>query len=263
MRRVADVIRAGASARRTILVDDEENVARAVDHGVVLDGLYLAEGFQPSDEVLDAARRDRVPIHRVSAHVLKELFGSEKRSRLFALARPPRRPRLEDLVRRKGDIVVLDGVRITGNIGAITRTACALGAAGVVLVDSGLASVLDRRVVRASRGTVFAMPMVLATREGLEGFLREHGIPLVSLAADASEPVHGIGRIGGRIALLMGSERSGASAELEGVASRRFSIPMEEVVDSLNVSVAAAIALHEHRRGTERPTAGRGPSSAP
>src|SRR5699024_3645568 len=122
------------------------------------------------------------------------LFGDRKCSRVFALARAPRRPKLRDLNGTKGDIIILDGVRIDGNIGAITRTACALDAAGVVLIDSGLRTTLDRRLIRASRGLVFAPPVILATRAECIEFIGQERITLATLSADAVDPLRSICR---------------------------------------------------------------------
>lgn len=278
LRRVADVLRAGASARKTILIEDEDNIREAVRHGVVLKGLFVtgrglpstprpAEGSAESAataepgtaatdpppaplalpvEIAEAVTRSQLTVYRVTPAAAKEIFGSAKRARLFALASPPRAAILSDLP-ENGDIIVLDGVTIVGNIGAITRTARALGAAGVVAVGSGLESAFDRRLVRASRGTVFALPLVLADAEEVAAYVREKEIPLVVLSRDADHQVTALAEEPGRVALLAGSERRGPSAALAGITDRAVSIPIDPEVDSLNVSVATGIALFAHR----------------
>jgi tRNA G18 (ribose-2'-O)-methylase SpoU len=245
-RRIADALR-GRSAR-LFVIDDEENIRRAVRCDVRLESLYLTEGLAPSGISTLRAVPYAVPCRVLSVNLAKRLFGGDKRSRVFALAHPPPQPALEDLSTNAGDIVVLDGVQLVGNIGAITRTACALGAAGLVLVDSGLRTNLDRRLVRASRGLVFAIPVILASRGEFSDYARREQIPLACLSADAPEPLSAIGAVPERLALVMGSERRGISDGLLAHASYRYSIPMTPDVESLNVSVAAAIALYEHRR---------------
>jgi TrmH family RNA methyltransferase len=249
-RRVTDVLRGPAGAGRTFLIDDEENIVQAVRGGIRLDGLYLTDDAPPAHEMMRAAQG--TPVHVISARVGKELFGVEKRSRVFALARTPRPPALADVTHRPGPIVVLDGVRLAGNIGAIIRTACALDAAGVVLVDSGLTSALDRRLIRASRGHVFSLPVVLAGRRAVRGYLQEQGVGIATLTARASTPLSAIGELPDRIGLLLGSERAGASDDLDSLATHRYFIPMSAEVESLNVSVAAAIALYAHREASTR-----------
>lgn len=251
-RRVRDILRAGSSARRTVLIDDEENIVQALRSGVRLESLYFAEhGPVVNEEVLAATISSRIPVHRVSVSTLAAIFGPEKRTRVFALADRPRPRTLADLARMEGDVVVLDGVRLAGNIGAITRSAAALGAAGVILIDSGITSTYDRRLIRASRGLVFSLPVVLSTHQQVADFLRETSIMLVGLAADASAPLAELSEIPGRLALLLGSERAGASEALVALASRHYTIPIDPGIDSLNVSVAGAIALYERGRGTQ------------
>ncbi|MFC4555369.1 TrmH family RNA methyltransferase [Georgenia faecalis] len=249
-RRVAEVLRTPPADQRTIVIDDVENIAQAVACGIRLDAVYVADTL--GDVVLPPGASRATPVHRISARASTALFGVDKRARVFALAPRPAPATLEDLLHRDGDVVVLDGVRLAGNIGAVTRSACALGAAGVVLLDSRLASTMDRRLIRASRGLVFALPVVLSTREDLAAFVRRHGIPVVGLGAGASAPLRAIGAVRERVAIVAGSERAGLSAEVGSLAAHNYAIPMDPRVESFNVSVATAIALYERRCGNRR-----------
>lgn len=246
-RRIADVLRNRSEKPNVFVLDDPENIEQAVACGVELDSLYFAASASRAQ--LAGAEAADVPRHVLDDAVLRTMFGEQKRSRVFALARAPRRPELSDLIGTTGDIVILDGVRIVGNIGAITRTACALGAAGVVLVDSGLRTILDRRLIRTSRGLVFATPVVLATRAECIEFVRQRRLVLAALSSDAVEPLSSIRAARERLALVMGGEREGLSPELDALTTYRYAIPMASNVESLNVSVAAGIALFEHRTG--------------
>jgi tRNA G18 (ribose-2'-O)-methylase SpoU len=80
--------------------------------------------------------------------------------------------------------------------------------------------------------------------------LRDTSATLASLSADATTPLSQLATVPGRVVLLLGSERRGPSAELDGLAARRFSVPMDESVESLNVSVAGGIALYERFAAT-------------
>jgi TrmH family RNA methyltransferase len=245
-RRIADVLRNRTARPSIFVLDDLENIEQAIDCGVEIDSLYLSTSADPSTFL--GIKAD-VPHHVLDDSVTRALFGEQKRSRVFALARAPKRSSLRDLNGTTGDIIILDGVRIVGNIGAITRTACALGAAGVVLVDSGLRTVWDRRLIRASRGLVFAIPVVLTTRAQCAEFIRQEQIVLAALSADAVEPLSSIRAAPERLALAMGSEREGISRELGALTTYRYSIPMASKVESLNVSVTAGLALFEHGTG--------------
>lgn len=248
-RRIADVLRSSGGRSRTIVIDDVENIATAVQYGVVLDSVYCAPGGEEQCRSR-LGSQPTTPLYVLSNRVNRSLFGKGRRSRVFALAKAPRPRRLTDLHDRPGDIVILDGVRTTGNIGAITRSACAFGAAGVVLVDSDLSQVSDRRLIRASRALVFALPVILAAVEEVQDLLQSEQVPLVGLKPHASTTLRSIHAIESRLGLLLGSERSGASTRLEGMVTQEVAISMTSGVESLNVSVAAAIALHE-RRGSQ------------
>lgn len=246
-RRIADVLRSRSAKPKVCLLDDPENIEQAVASGITLDSLYVTaslceRGFPP----LAGVGHD-VPLYALDDAVARELFGEHKHARVFALARAPRPSTLRDLVDAEGDVIVLDGVRIVGNIGAITRTACALGSAGLILINSGLRTTLDRRLIRASRGLVFARPIVIADHAECVDFIRHERLKVAALAAGAADPLSSIRMVNERLALVLGSERAGISPELAGITTHRYAIPMTPSVESLNVSVAAGIALYEHR----------------
>lgn len=256
-RRVRDVLRSG---RRAFVVDDEAPIAHVLAAGVELAGVYATTG---EEEVLHRiTRASGAPGYLLGTALAQQLLGSGKTARVFALARHGRAPTLADVTARGGDVVVLDGVRIPGNLGAVVRSACAFDAAGVVLLDSDLTSVLDRRLVRASRGLVATIPVVLSDPATLLAHLAEHEIEVVGLDAAALEPLVAIAGTPQRLALLLGSERRGASPAMTAGA-RRVRVPMPGAVDSLNVSVAAALALYQ-RQLADGPasTAGSGRNAA-
>lgn len=247
-RRVADVLRNRSSTPRVFVIDDAENIAQAIASGIRLESVYTTRSAT-SDSLAQLKIGDDAPQYVLEDRVAGELFGEQKRARVFALARAPRTPALDDLRGARGDVVVLDGVRLVGNIGAIARTACALGAAGMILLDSGLRTTRDRRLIRASRGLVFSLPIVLAERAECVRFLRREHVSIATLSPDARTPLRAIRSVADRVAIVLGSERNGVSQDLDALADRRFSIPMTPGVESLNVSVAAGIALYEHGAG--------------
>lgn len=251
-RRLADVLRSRSEKPKVFVLDDLENIEQAISCGIELDSLYVTESVVARRLPTLAGVGPDAPLHVLEDAVAQTIFGEQKSARVFALARAPRPAKLHDLTGTTGDVVVLDGVRIAGNIGAIARTACALGAAGMVLVDSGLQTVLDRRLIRASRGLVLAMPVVLTSRAECADFIRREGLTAVSLSAEAAEPLSAIRDAPDRLALILGSERGGVSPELHTLTARGYAIPMTPNVESLNVSVAAGIALYEHQTGISR-----------
>lgn len=242
VQRIDDLVRRPRAATRTLLVEDPEPLAHALEAGVEVLGVYAAEGTDVGAQLGAAARSRDVTVQEIATPLWNELFRGERKPDVVGVAKAPRPARLADLAERTGDVVVLDGVRIVGNIGAAVRTAYALGAAGVVLVDSELPHPLDRRVVRASRGYVFSLPVVPVSREEAVAGVRELDLPAVAFATGGDLSTSDLPGLGERVVLVFGSEKRGASAELTADA-RTVAIPMRASAESLNVSVAVGIAL--------------------
>jgi tRNA G18 (ribose-2'-O)-methylase SpoU len=245
VQRIIDVTKPSRSVVRTALIEDAEPLVQCIRAGLDFTEVYGLETHPVPSELLAACQERNIPIRLIGASIVNQLFKTDKRPKTFGIARVPKPWRFADLAQTTGDVIVLDGVKIVGNIGAIVRTSYALGAGGIVLVDSDLVSIADRRLVRASRGYVFSLPVVLASREEAIGHFRESNMRLISFDADGELTVDDLRGVNERAALLFGSEKTGASSEFEGVSVSTVSIPMNPAAESLNVSVSAGIALHE------------------
>ena len=245
VRRILDVTKSSRANIKTTLIEDPEPLVQCIRAGVEFAEIYGIETQPPPVELMDLCRERNIPVRLFATSVVNQVFKGERKPKTFGIARVPRPSRFSDLVKRGGDVIVLDGVKIVGNIGAITRSALALGASGIVLVDSDLTSVADRRLIRSSRGYIFSLPVVLATREEAITFVRKEGIPMVVLDADGEVPLKSLGENPDRLALLFGGEKGGASEMFEEAASASISIPMLTSTESLNVSVSVGIVLHE------------------
>ena len=243
--------REGRRATNLLLIDDEENIAQALQARLQLHSLFITTGKE-----FPAALRSVVPpstpVYEVSAGAVKKLFGNDKLARLFALAEVPRRVELESLSAIPGDIIVLENLSISGNIGAIIRTALALGAGALVLLNTDPADLYDRRLIRASRGHVFAMPIVATTTSSLLDFCKQHGLELLVTASTGEVAVDELAGMQRRLVMAFGAEKDGCSPDLVGAAAARVRIPLQPGVESLNVSAAAAIVLYQ--RSQSNPT---------
>lgn len=228
---------------RLILIDDEDNIVQALRAGLNVRAVFRSghATFSP-----DFERRlpPTVSHYEIAWRTCKKLFGNGRLSRIFATAdRPPPRS-LDALLPLTRDIVVLDGVGISGNIGAIIRSCVAMGARGLVLVNAETADVFDRRVIRASRGHVFASGIVTAAVQNLIEFCARHGLPLVVTEPRASTTIGALSHMPRPLALVYGSEKGGCSPLLRQAATLSVGIPTLATVESLNVAAAAAIALY-------------------
>jgi tRNA G18 (ribose-2'-O)-methylase SpoU len=160
-------------------------------------------------------------------------------------------PALREVLDAADRVVVLEDLADTTNVGAIFRSAAALGWDAVVLTPRG-GDPLYRRAVRTSMGAVFALPWTRLDHRTGPGELADAGLERVALtpAADAT-PLDDVDPAP-RIALLVGTEGPGLSSRWLSQADRRARIPMHAGVDSLNVSAAAAIALYALGRRRDR-----------
>ena len=140
-------------------------------------------------------------------------------------------------------VLVLDQTEKPGNLGACLRTASACGVTAVVLTDP-VCEPYNPNAIRASRGTIFSLNLRVATRDEFQACARAQRIPLFAARVDASQELWQQDFVGGG-AILFGSEALGLGSEWELPEVRPFSIPMQGVTDSLNLSISAAVTLYE------------------
>ncbi len=143
-------------------------------------------------------------------------------------------------------VLVVEGVEKPGNLGAMLRTADAVGIDAVIVADP-TTDVANPNVVRASLGCVFTVPVATASSEEAIGFLGDRGIEVAATLTTATTS-HWDADLTGPIALVVGTEHEGLSAAWLEAASRPVRIPMAGEADSLNASVSAAVVLYEAAR---------------
>lgn len=147
-------------------------------------------------------------------------------------------------------LVVCESVEKPGNLGAILRTADAAGADAVLAADP-VTDWGNPNVIRASKGTVFSVPVVSAPVDRVLDRLRRDGVRIVA-ATPVGEFAHTGVDLRGPLAIALGAEHRGLSADLSEAADLRVRIPMKGRVNSLNVSASAAVLLYEALRQRDR-----------
>lgn len=187
---------------------------------------------------------DSVPVYTGSRELLAGLTGYTLTRGVLCAMERPLLPSVEEVCREARRIVVIDGVTDTTNIGAIFRSAAALGIDGVLLTATSC-DPLNRRAVRVSMGSVFLVPWTWldAPVESLRGLgfktaamaLSRDSIPVDDKSL-AREP---------KLAIVMGTEGDGLAKETIEQADYVVRIPMYHNVDSLNVAAASAVAFWE------------------
>jgi len=139
-------------------------------------------------------------------------------------------------------VVVTEDVEKPGNVGAILRSADAVGADAVIAV--GGTDLFNPNVIRASIGTVFSVPVASAPAADVAAWLREAGVRIVTSRVDAAD-LHVEADLTGALAIVLGSEATGLSDAWRSSDVAAVRLPMLGVADSLNVSAAAAVLLYE------------------
>jgi TrmH family RNA methyltransferase len=227
------------------IVDGAREILRALDAGIDVQTAFVAPQLVRSADATAAADRLRqlgVGVE-VSPAVLEKIAFGDRSDGLVVIVRVPTRT-LADL-RLSDDplVVVLEGVEKPGNLGAILRSADAAGAAAVIAADA-LTDLANPNVIRASVGTVFAVPVVAATSAATSDWLRQNGIRPVAAIVGASTPWTDAD-LTGAVAIVLGSEAAGLTDTWRHGPVTAVSVPMAGVADSLNVSTAAAVLLFE------------------
>ena len=206
----------------------------------------LCENKHIDGDAADIIKRcGDIPVYTGSRALLAELTGyTLTRGVLCAMRRKPS-PALTDILKDARRVCVIDAVCDTTNIGAIFRSAAALGIDAVLLTRSSC-DPLNRRAIRVSMGTVFLVPWTW-----LDGYdqLHDLGFKTAAMAlSDDSIPLDDpILKQQERLAVIMGTEGDGLPKETIGKADYVVRIPMSHEVDSLNVAAAAAVAFWELR----------------
>jgi len=187
-----------------------------------------------------------MPVYTGSREVLASITGyTLTRGVLCAMRRPVELP-VAEVVRGSRRLVVIDGVTDTTNIGAIFRSAAALGIDAVLLTRTSC-DPLNRRSIRVSMGSVFLVPW--AWLDGPVQSLGAFGFKTVAMAlTDSSVPIDDPAlNAEERLAIVMGTEGDGLAPEVIASTDYVARIPMSHHVDSLNVAAAAAVAFWQLR----------------
>ncbi len=218
--------------------------------------LWLAEGATRGAAFADLERLARAAgakVREAPRQKLERLAGTDRHQGVVAVVADFRYAELDDLLAaaaasgRPPLLVVLDGVEDPHNLGAIIRSAHALGAHGVVIPKDRAVGVTPA-AAKASAGAVERCPVARVTNvaKTLEA-LKEAGVWSVALAADGDQPLAQVD-LRGPTALVLGSEGEGLRPLVRKTCDLSASIPMSGEIDSLSVSASAAVALYEAAR---------------
>lgn len=232
---------------RGLFIAESPKVIRvALDAGWEPTALLCEQKHITGDARDIVTRVGDIPIYTGSRELLAQLTGYTLTRGVLCAMRRKQMPTVEEVVKKAHRVVIIEAVTDTTNIGAIFRSAAALGI-DAVLLTKDTCDPLNRRAVRVSMGTVFLVPWTWI--DSPTPTLHQYGFRTAAMALTEksvslddpqlkAEP---------KLAVIMGTEGDGLPPKTINEADYVVRIPMAHGVDSLNVAAAAAVAFWELR----------------
>lgn len=235
-------------AQGIFLAESPKVIERALDGGYEPISILIEETALHETERALIARCPDVPVYVAPAEVLHQMRGFQMTRGMLCAMNRRALPLVEAVCKGAGRVAVLEDVVNPTNVGAIIRSAAALGM-DAVLCTSGCSDPLYRRAVRVSMGTVFQIPWTVMDADGMQT-LKKLGFCTVAMALrddsvslDAPELAKEE-----RLAVVLGTEGDGLAPETIHACDVTVRIPMTHGVDSLNVAAASAVAFWQFGR---------------
>ena len=222
------------------VVEGQREIEHCVACGYEMVEVFRGEWLEVRGERLD------LPVSAVSRQVYEKMAYRGSTEGIIAVAKcknhslsnlSPLTPHLSPLY------IVLESVEKPGNLGAVLRTAEAAGVDAVIVCDP-LTDFYNPNVIRASIGGVFSVPTVACSSKECIAFLKEKGIRILTAQLQDSYEYYDYDMTGAT-AIVMGTESTGLTQQWREAADAHIRIPMLGRLDSLNVSVSAAILMYE------------------
>jgi RNA methyltransferase, TrmH family len=235
--------------QQVAVLEGHDELALALEAGVVPRELYYAPALVRDAlplNALERARANGTKVISLSESAFRKASYRDTPDGWLAVVESPVRPLADIELFQPALVLVCEAIEKPGNLGAMLRTAEAVGTDAVVAA-SPVADWGNPNVIRASRGTVFAVPVASGPAVDVVSWLSDVGVALVVATPDADSLLSDAD-LTGPVAIAVGSEHAGVSDELREAASVQARLPMFGQVNSLNVATAAAVALYEVRR---------------
>ena len=227
------------------IAESPKVIERALDSGYEPVSCLMEKSHIDGEGSHILARMKDIPIFCAEFDILTQLTGFKlTRGMLCAMKRKPL-PKVSELCKNKSRIVILDKVMNPTNVGAIIRSAAALGM-DAVLLTPGCSNPLYRRAARVSMGTVFQIDWTFLSSDNLDE-IKSLGFKTVAMALKDDSLSINDSRLNNqeKLAVVMGTEGDGLSDKTIDDCDFTVKIPMYHGVDSLNVAAASAVAFYQ------------------
>ena len=238
-------------AKGMFIAESPKVIHRALDGGCVPVSMLMERKDIDGSarEILE--RCPDIPVFTADEQLLCNLTGYHLTRGVLCAMRRPQLPTMEEICEKASRVVILENVQNPTNVGAIFRSAAALGM-DAVLLTPGCSNPLYRRSARVSMGTVFQIPWAYTPQwpeAGMES-LGKLGFKTAAMAlSDNSISIEDPQLLSeDKLAILMGSEGDGLADQTIAACDYTVKIPMYHGVDSLNVAAASAVAFWQLRK---------------
>ena len=237
----------------SFLIEGPHLLEMAANGGAQISEVFATEAFLSKKEHQGFLRRMESvagAVFEVTDQIMGRITDTETPQGIAAVVSyQPMNPE-ELALQHSALIVVIDGIQDPGNLGTIIRTADAAGADAVFLLP-GTCDAFMPKVIRATAGSIFNVPVVSVAPDVLMAWLRDKEIVLAITAADAEKDIFNAA-LSIPLAIAFGNEARGVSSRLKKTADRSLRIPIFGKAESLNVATSAAICLYEVVRQRQR-----------
>lgn len=230
------------------IAESPKVVERALDAGCVPFSILVEKKHINGEAKTIIERCGDIPVYTAEFAVLTKLTGFQLTRGMLCAMRRPKLPTVAEVCNGARRVAVLEDVMNPTNVGAIFRSAAALGM-DAVLLTSACSNPLYRRAIRVSMGTVFQVPWTFLDAESGIRILKEMGFKTAAMAlSDDSVTIEDPALMAEeKLAVILGTEGDGLSANTIADCDYTVRIPMMHGVDSLNVAAASAVAFWQLR----------------
>jgi TrmH family RNA methyltransferase len=221
-------------------------VEEAVIQGLGAEAVLLREGESPTAFAFLTGLPRETPVYHVEQALFARTAHTESPQGILALVRRPSRELADLFQKQPALLLVVDRLQDPGNLGTMIRSAAASGAGGVALLP-GTVDAANPKVLRASMGACFRLPVVETGWAKLREMLGRHGVKLFAASGKAATSYD---RVDWRnpVAVAVGNEGAGISAEITVAADGTVTVPMAGGVESLNAAIAMSVIFFEAAR---------------
>lgn len=229
-----------------IAIEGEHLLLEALRSGKLLKTVFVSERREVPSFVPGS-----VEVLRLANDVFGSCVETQTPQGIAAMLLPPVGT-VEEMLRGVPLILIAVGLQDPGNLGTLLRSAEAFGATGVLLTP-GTVSAWNGKTIRASAGSVFRVPVALAT-PGVMEVLEQQGVRLLAAMKEDAPSMEEV-IMTGPIAIMIGNEGAGLDAGWLAMAEERLTIPCPGEVESLNAAVSGSLLLYEASRQRRRASA--------